>query len=318
MTFSNEDFAKLNITVLAGGVGAARFLSGLQAVMPPENISTVVNTGDDEIFFGLYVSPDIDIVTYTLAGMIHQRFGWGIENDTYNCLRALGRFGHPTWFNLGDRDLATHIHRTLRMREGYTLEQISDEIRTALNVKIKIIPMTNQRVRTVIDNGKELLSFQEYFVQRRAKDPVQQINYEGIEEAVPAPGAFKALETADAVIIAPSNPFVSIGTILAVPGFRETLVNMKTPVAAISPIIGGKAVKGPAAGMMANLGHEVSVKGVASLYRDIIDVMIVDKQDTHFLKDIEKLGIRTAAADTLMNTDNKKRDLARFVLETVG
>ncbi len=312
------------LTVLAGGVGAARFLEGLVQVVPPETITAVVNTGDDAEFYGLYVSPDIDIVTYTLAGMVHPEQGWGLAGDTFNCLTALDALGHPVWFNLGDKDFATHIHRTLRMREGRTLAEVTDEIRTALDVKIKIIPMTNEPVRTIIDNGEELLSFQEYFVKRRAQDAVQKIVLEGIEHAVPAPGVLEAIESSDAVIIAPSNPFVSIGTILSVPGIRKAVTvkagkssSRKGVVLAISPIVGGETIKGPAADMMKSLGHDVSSVGIARLYRDIVNIFVIDEQDADCKERIKELGMTAGVTDTVMGSLQKKKSLAEFVLQRV-
>lgn len=309
------------LTVLAGGVGAARFLEGLVQVVPPETITAVVNTGDDAEFYGLYVSPDLDIVTYTLAGLVHPKQGWGLAGDTFNCLSALGSLGNPVWFNVGDKDFATHIHRTLRMREGRTLAEVTDEIRTALGVKIKIIPMTNEPVRTIIDNGVELLPFQEYFVKRRAQDTVRKIVLEGTERAAPAPGVLEAIETCDAVIIAPSNPFVSIGTIFSVPGIRQAVIVKagksfpdKEPVLAISPVVGGEAIKGPAADMMESLGHDVSSVGVARLYRDLVNIFVIDDKDADCKERIEELGMTVAVTETVMDSLQKKKSLAEFVL----
>jgi len=307
--------SETKITVLAGGVGAARFLSGLVHVQNPETIIAIVNTADDLTWCGLYISPDIDTVTYTLAGMVHPKRGWGVENDSFHCLKMLGRLGHSTWFNLGDRDLGIHIHRTFRLKQGWTLDQVTDEIRTALNVRTIILPMTNHRVSTKINTGVEVLPFQEYFVKRNAKDGVKEILFDGIEDASPAPQVIEAIETAEYVIIAPSNPFVSIGPILSVPGVRSTLFHTNARVAAISPIVGGAAVKGPAARMMGDLHHEVSALGISRIYRELLDVMIIDEQDAHLKNEIEKLGIRVVVCDTIMSSLQKKLDLSNTVLK---
>jgi LPPG:FO 2-phospho-L-lactate transferase len=308
---------KKKLTVLAGGVGAARFLSGLLHVTPPETVTAVVNTGDDLTLYGLYISPDIDIITYTLAGMVDPEQGWGVADDTFHCLSMLDCYGHATWFNLGDRDLGTHIHRTLRMQQGWQLDQVTEEIRVALNVKIKIIPMTNHPVMTKIDTGTEVLPFQEYFVKRSARDRVEEIIFEGIEDASPAPQVLESLEAADAVIVAPSNPFVSIGTILSVPGVRNAVLSTDAPVVGISPIVGGAAVKGPAARMMDDLGHEVSALGVARIYRDFLDVMIIDEQDRMLKNKVEGLGIRAVVTDTIMSSLQKKISLSHTVLKAL-
>jgi len=305
------------ITVLAGGVGAARFLSGLVHVRAPETVTAIVNTADDLTWCGLYISPDIDTVTYTLAGLVHPEREWGVANDSFHCLKMLGRLGHSTWFNLGDRDLGLHIHRTFRLKQGWTLDQVTDEIRIALNVKTKILPMTNRRVSTMIDTGVEVLPFQEYFVKRNAKDRVKEIFFDGIDDASPAPQVIQAIETAEHVIIAPSNPFVSIGPILSVQGVMNSLCHTHARVTAISPIVGGAAVKGPAARMMSDLHHEVSALGVSRIYQELLDIMIIDEQDKHLKNEIEKLGIRVVVCDTIMSSLQKKIDLSNIVLRAL-
>jgi len=305
------------ITVLAGGVGAARFLSGLVHVRAPETVTAIVNTADDLTWCGLYISPDIDTVTYTLAGLVHPEREWGVANDSFHCLKMLGRLGHSTWFNLGDRDLGLHIHRTFRLKQGWTLDQVTDEIRIALNVKTKILPMTNRRVSTMIDTGVEVLPFQEYFVKRNAKDRVKEIFFDGIDDASPAPQVIQAIETAEHVIIAPSNPFVSIGPILSVQGVMNSLCYTHARVTAISPIVGGAAVKGPAARMMSDLHHEVSALGVSRIYQELLDIMIIDEQDKHLKNEIEKLGIRVVVCDTIMSSLQKKIDLSNIVLRAL-
>jgi len=302
------------LVVLAGGVGAARFLGGLVRVAPPETVTAVVNTGDDIELHGLTVCPDLDIIVYTLAGIVDADRAWGIGGDTWNGLSMLEKLGHDTWFRLGDRDLAVHIHRTERLRQGHTLEQVTEEIRTALGVPIRVVPMTNAPVRTHIETDDGVLPFQEYFVQRGARDTVRRVIFRGIEQAAPAPSALEAIRSARAVLIAPSNPFVSIGPILSLPGMRDAVARTRAPVAAVSPIIAGSAVKGPAARMLESLGHDVSVLGVARLYRDLVDVMVMDRQDRALQPGVEELGMRAVVADTLLATPEKKRRLAKTVL----
>ena len=306
---------KKKITVLAGGVGAARFLEGLMQVIPPETVSVIVNTGDDEEFFGLYVCPDIDIITYTLAGLVNKEHGWGISGDTFACLSMLAQLGHPTWFNLGDRDVGVHIHRTYRKQQGWELDKITGEIAQQLGVTANITPMTNNRVCTKIRTGKDILPFQKYFVERRAQDPVNEILFNNIEESLPAPGVIESILSAEVVILAPSNPYVSIGPILAVPGIRDAMQSTDAPVVAISPIVQGAAIKGPAARMMKTLGDEVSSLGVARLYRDFLDLMIIDVQDAELKGVIENSGIRTLVTDTIMSSLQKKEQLATTILD---
>jgi LPPG:FO 2-phospho-L-lactate transferase len=308
---------KTEFTVLAGGVGAARFLSGLVNVIPPETVTVIVNTADDLTLYGLYISPDIDIIMYTLAGIVSPERGWGVANDSFHCLSMLDTLGNSTWFNLGDKDLGTHIHRTLRLQQGWTLDQITEEIKTALNVKTKILPMTNHRVMTKINTGTEILPFQEYFVKRNAQDRVKEIIFEGIEDASPAPTAIESIETAKSVIIAPSNPFVSIGPILSVQGVRNAIRSTDAIVAAISPIVGGTAIKGPAAQMMDDLHHEVSALGIARIYQDLLDVMIIDEQDKNLKHEIEELGIRSVVTDTIMCSSKKKISLSNAILKAL-
>jgi len=308
---------KMEFTVLAGGVGAARFLSGLVHVTPPETITVIVNTADDLTSYGLFISPDIDIITYTLAGIVNSERGWGVADDSFHCLSMLDTLGHSTWFNLGDKDLGTHIHRTFRLQQGWTLDQITEEIRIALNVKSKVIPMTNQRVMTKINTSTEILPFQEYFVKRNAQDKVKEIFFDGIEDACPAPGVIESIEAAKTVIIAPSNPFVSIGPILSVQGVRNAIHRTEATVVSISPIVGGAAIKGPAARMMGDLHHEVSALGVARIYKDLLDVMIIDEQDTNLKDAIEELGIKAVVTDTIMSSLQKKINLSNTVLKAL-
>lgn len=307
----------LKVTALAGGIGASKLLLGLATVMPPEDITIIVNTGDDIELFGLRISPDIDTVTYTLAGVINEDTGWGLKGDTFECLRWLSRYDDASWFNLGDRDLATHIFRTNQLRSGRSLSEVTDGVRRSLGVRSNILPMTDAYTptRVVTDEGE--MHFQEYFVRRRCEPRVRAIRFANIESAEPAPGIVSAILETDAVIICPSNPFISIGPILAVPGVREALRETQATVVAITPIIGGKALKGPAADMLRDLGHEVSATAVAELYHDLLDVFVLDKVDAEKRSDLQSLGMRVLYTDTVMNTLDDKRQLARWVLETL-
>ncbi|MHA1583502.1 MAG: 2-phospho-L-lactate transferase [Candidatus Baldrarchaeia archaeon] len=299
------------ITTLAGGVGAARFLQGLVHVVPPEEIVTIVNTGDDIEFYGLHISPDVDIVTYTLAGIVDEKKGWGMRGDTFNCLDMLRKYGYETWFMLGDKDLATHIHRTLLLKSGLKLSEVTEKIRKALGVKVKIIPMTNDKVQTKIVTSVGEMHFQEYLVKRKAQDPVLDVKFEGIERAEPAPGVIEAILNADGIIICPSNPIVSIGPILSIKGVKETLKKTKAKIVAISPIVGGTPVKGPADKLMRGLGIEVSALGVAKIYRNFLDVLIIDNVDRDLKPKIEEIGIKVHVTDTIMRTLESKIKLAK-------
>ncbi|HEY0753585.1 MAG TPA: 2-phospho-L-lactate transferase [Ktedonobacteraceae bacterium] len=306
------------IVVLAGGVGAARFLQGVVQVIPQEEITVVVNTGDDREFYGLHVSPDVDIVMYTLAGLVNEAQGWGIIDDTYHTMRQLTAYGHEDWFALGDRDLATHIHRTQLLRQGQTLSAITDDLRARLGLSLRILPMSDQLVQTHILTPDGLLHFEEYFVKRRCSDPVQDVQFVGASAAKPAPGVLDALKGAEAILIAPSNPIVSIGSILAVPGIHEVLHEASGMIVAVSPLVGGAPIKGPADKLMSGLHMEVSAVGVARYYRDFLDVMVIDQQDAHLLAAIEDLGIPALATDTIMRDAPTKAALARVVLEAAG
>ncbi len=306
------------IVALAGGVGAARFLDGLARVAGPERLCIIGNVGDDAEIHGLHIAPDLDTVMYTLAGLAHREHGWGIEGDTFRCLEALGRLGGETWFQLGDRDLATHLYRTERLRAGATLSQVTREIAAALGVRAAIVPATDQRVRTMVRTPAGELDFQTYFVRRRAGDAVRGLRYAGARQASAAPGVLEAIAQAAAVVLCPSNPFISIGPILAVPGVRQALRRARCPVVAISPIVGGKALKGPAARMMRSLGHPVSAFGVAQLYRDFVKVFVLDQVDARKAREIEGLGMRAVVTNTIMAGMREKRALARAVLAAAG
>src|SRR6266705_3120264 len=306
------------IVVLAGGVGAARFLQGLVQVVPQNDITVICNTGDDREFYGLHVSPDLDIITYTLAGVVDETHGWGIQLDTYYTMPQLTYYGNEDWFMLGDRDLATHIHRTNLLRHGKTLSEVTEDLRNHFGLAMRILPMTDQPVATHIQTPVGLLHFQEYMVKRRCSDEVQDVVFVGANESRPAPGVLDAIEKAEAILIAPSNPIVSIGSILAVPGIHDALHEASGMVVAVSPIIAGAPIKGPADKLMGGLGIEVSAVGVARCYRDFLDVMVIDEQDAHLAAAIEDLGIPTVVTNTIMRDDAAKTTLARGVLEATG
>ena len=306
------------IVVLAGGVGAARFLQGVVQIVPQEQITVIVNTGDDRDFYGLHVSPDSDIVMYTLAGIVDETHGWGIRDDTYNTMPQLTKYGEEDWFMLGDRDLATHIHRTHLLRGGKTLSEVTDNIRVQLGLDLRVLPMSDQPITTHIQTPAGLLHFQEYMVKRRTADEVQDVVFVGAKEAKPAPGVLDTLREADAILLAPSNPIVSIGSILSVPGIHDVLHEAKGMVVAVSPIIGGAPIKGPADKLMSGLGLDVSAVGVARRYRDFLDVMVIDEQDKSLATAIEDLGIPTVVTDTIMRDGATKKALAQTVLQAAG
>ena len=306
------------IAVLAGGVGAAKFLRGLIDVIDPASITVIGNTADDEEFLGLHVSPDLDTVVYTLSDVVDPETGWGIANDTYTALEQATQLGQETWFKLGDKDLATHLLRTKLLRSGRTLSQATQAVADAFGVRCRLLPMSDDRVRTIVTTVDGDISFQEYFVRRRQKDEVKAIRFEGSEQAQPAPGVLEALQSADGIIIAPSNPLVSIGPILAVPGIRQALVDTDAKVAAVSPIIGGRALKGPAARMLESLGHESSATGVAKLYADVLDVLVIDEEDRALASDVEALGITPIVTNTIMRDAASRRALAEVTLESIS
>ena len=304
--------------MLAGGVGAAKFIRGLVRIIPPECLTVVVNTGDDETFFGLHVSPDVDTVMYTLAGEVHPGQGWGLRDESFRVLEALARFYGKPWFGLGDRDLATHLYRTDRLRAGAKLSDITTDIAERFGVKSRILPMSDNRVRTFVKiRGRDAMPFQEYFVKCRARGFVEKIELRGIEDARPLPSVLDAIRHSTAVILAPSNPFVSLGPIFGLRGVRDALVSARDRVVAISPIVGGKTIKGPADKMLRGLGLEVSALGIARLYKDIVGIFVLDKVDREYLEPIRELGMRAVAADTIMTTPAKSARLARIVLDAL-
>ncbi len=306
------------IVALAGGVGAARFLDGLVRLVPPGALYIICNTGDDAEIHGLHVSPDIDTVLYALAGLSDPRRGWGLRGDTFHCLERLGRLGAETWFQLGDRDLATHLYRTERLHQGATLSVVTRDLAAAMGVQATVIPMSDHPLRTRILTLRGGLEFQEWFVKRRCRDRVLRVRFEGGESAKPAPGVIEAIGGASAIILCPSNPIISIGPILKVPGIREALRRASAPIAAISPIVAGRALKGPAARMMKSMGLQASARQVALLYRDFLDTFILDRADERQARSIEALGMRVVVADTIMTSLARKKELARVALNAMG
>jgi LPPG:FO 2-phospho-L-lactate transferase len=302
------------ITALAGGVGASKLLLGLYDVMDPHSLTAIVNTGDDITLHGLKISPDLDIVTYTLAGVIDPAKGWGFRGETFHTLKRLAIFGRVNWFNLGDRDLATHIHRTAMLAEGQSLSDAAESIRTALGVKSRILPMSNGPVPTIIETDEGTLHFQEYLVKRRAEPIVRAIRFAGIDAAEPAPGVLEAIRDAEKILVCPSNPLISIGPILAVPGIREALRARKNNVIAVCPIVGGKSLKGPSDKMLAQLGYESSAQSVAKLYSDFTGTLVIDSVDGSQAEAIRALGMRVVVLPTVMKTRAQKRKLARSLL----
>jgi LPPG:FO 2-phospho-L-lactate transferase len=305
---------KLKITALAGGVGASKLLLGLYEEMGPSLLTIIVNTGDDIVLHGLKISPDLDIVTYTLAGVVDPKKGWGFRAEAFHALRHLAAYGRPNWFNLGDRDLATHIHRTAMLAEGKTLSQAADSIRIALGVKSRILPMSDSPVPTIIDSSEGPLHFQEYLVKRRTEPIVEGIHFEGVESAEPAPGVLEAIREADRIIVCPSNPLISIGPILAVPQVRDQLRASKQKVVAVCPIVGGKSLKGPSDKMLAQLGHDPTALGVARLYADFTGTFVIDPADKSQSAAISALGMKPAVLPTVMKTLPQKHKLAHALL----
>ena len=300
---------------LAGGVGGAKLAAGLQSVLPAGDLSVVVNTADDFDLWGLHICPDLDTVMYTLAGMANPETGWGIVGVSFESLNMLGLYGEDTWFKLGDRDLATHMLRTKRLRSGGTLTGVTATLSGALGVESAVLPMTDDPVSTILQTPEGRLEFQEYFVRRRQRDEVLAVELRGIEDARPSAEVLAAISGADAIVFCPSNPVVSVGPILAVPGMREVLVSSRVPKVAVSPIVGGRALKGPADKMLLSLGHEVSATGVAAMYSGLVDGMVVDSVDEDERAGIEDIGMRVLVTDAVMRDARDRARLARETLE---
>ena len=302
------------VLALAGGVGGAKLALGLSRILPPGQLVICVNTGDDDCFYGLHVSPDLDTVMYTLAGLADPQSGWGLEGDTFSALDMLNRYGADTWFNLGDRDLATHIQRTQLLRQGATLSEVTTNLCRRLGIVHDVVPMSDDPVRTVLNTDIGELAMQRYFVEHRAEPQINRVRYVGAKSARASPGLEVALDQASLIVFCPSNPFLSLGPILAVSGVRERLENASALRLAVSPIIGGAAVRGPAAKIMSEFGHEVSCVGVAGQYLGLCDLFVIDNVDAHLSPAIQRLGIKPAAASIMMNSDEDKVALAKSVL----
>jgi LPPG:FO 2-phospho-L-lactate transferase len=306
------------VVALAGGVGGAKLALGLQLVVAPGDLSVVVNTGDDQEFHGLLVCPDHDTVLYTLAGLADRERGWGLAGETWAAADQLARLGEPTWFAIGDRDLALHVHRTRRARDGERLTLIALDVAARLGVASRILPMADEQVRTRVRTPDGWLPFQDWFVRLGNEPAVLEVAIEGAERARMTPEVEGALAAADAIVICPSNPLVSIAPILAVPGIRDAIGDARrrgTRVAAVSPIVGGRALRGPADRMLAALGEEVSALGVARRYVGLADAFVIDLADAALAPDVERLGMRAVVAESVMTDDVSRAALARAVLE---
>jgi LPPG:FO 2-phospho-L-lactate transferase len=322
------------IAALAGGVGAARLLGGLVRIVPPGDVTVVVNTGDDTVLHGLHVCPDLDTVTYSLAGVVNPETGWGLAGETWAAMEALERYGGETWFRLGDRDLATHLYRTQRLREGASLSTVASEVAASWGVGPRLLPMSDDPVRTHVTLADDAVAgpggrpedtagpggrpteveFQDYFVRLRHSVEVRAVRFEGAESARPAPGVVEAIETATTVVVCPSNPIVSIGPILAVPGVEEAITRRRAATVAVSPIVAGAAIKGPADRLLAELGHEASVVGVARLYAPLAATLVVDEADAGLADRVEAEGLRCVIAPTVMSSPEVAGALAKVVL----
>ena len=301
------------VVALAGGIGGAKLALGLSRILSPEELTIVVNTGDDEEFYGLHVSPDVDTVMYTLAGVANPETGWGLQGDTFQALGMLGMYGAPTWFNLGDRDLATHLRRSELLAKGHTLTEVTELLCSSLGVHHPVVPMTDHRVRTMVSTAEGELPFQVYFVERRCEPVVESIRFDGAESASPSPAFDAALGRAASLVVCPSNPFVSIAPILALPDVRRRIKRFHGPRIAVSPIVGSRAIQGPAAKMLNELGREVSCVSVAEQYSDLCDIFIIDEVDQSLSDEVEALGMAVRVTGTVMTTEEEKVSLARYI-----
>ena len=310
------------IAVVAGGVGAARFLAGLLQVVDPTEVTAIVNVGDDTVLHGLHISPDIDTVTYTLAGEINPETGWGLRGESWQAMDTVRRYGGDAWFQLGDRDLGTHLHRTGRLAAGIPLSAITADIAAAWGLGLRVLPATDDPLRTMVTvrdaDAEREVTFQEYFVRRQHDVPVTAVRFAGADAARPGPGVLDALASADAIVIAPSNPLVSIGPVLAVPGVRDAIAARREHTVAVSPIVAGAALKGPADRMLRELGHDASVVGVAELYADLACALVIDEADAALAASVEATGMRAVVAPTVMSTASVAAALATTTLAAVG
>jgi LPPG:FO 2-phospho-L-lactate transferase len=308
----------MKLVALAGGTGAAKFLRGLCRVIDPADLTIVGNTGDDVELWGLYISPDLDTVGYTLGGLIDETKGWGVKGDTFQCRTAMAALGNDTYFALGDQDLAVHIYRTEQLRGGKSLSEVTESLRNKWSVACRLLPMSDDRVATRIKTPGGWLAFQEYFVRERCKPEVLDVAYDGAERSHPGPGVIEAILAADAVIICPSNPVSSIGPILAVPGIREALDETRAKVSAISPIVGGGAVSGPAGDMMRAKGFEISPLGVAAAYTGFLDQLVIDYADEISCEALRARGVAPVVTESIMGTREREVALARAAIERLG
>jgi len=305
------------ITVLTGGTGGAKVVDGLRHAVAPEEITVIVNTGDDFEWWGLRISPDLDSITYVLGNLLSKERGWGVQDDTFLCLEMMKKMGRPAWFQVGDRDLAVHLLRTQLLKEGRTLSEATSEIIRGLGVRERILPMSDSQVETRVQTAEGEIGFQEYFVKRRYQDAVSSIRFVGAENALPGPAVIDSILSATAVLLAPSNPVTSIGPILSVPGIREALRQTSDPVAAISPIVGGAAVSGPAGALMMADGLPASIAGVAKVYEEFLDVLIADTRDEQAAKVLEQSGLQVCCTNTIMKTSDDRIALAQTALHMV-
>jgi LPPG:FO 2-phospho-L-lactate transferase len=302
------------IVVLSGGTGGAKLVQGLTHVVPHENLTIIVNTGDDIAWWGLHVSPDVDSILYALADTLSVERGWGVEDDSFRCLERMARLGQPTWFSLGDLDLATHLARTNLLRAGESLSSVTAELARRMDIRSRVLPMSDDRIATLVETPHGTLNFQEYFVRERHQVEVRSIRFDGAEHARPAPGVLESIAAAEAIILAPSNPVTSVGPILAVPGIREALRNTSAPIIAVSPIIGGDAVSGPAGLLMRRKGWPSTIAGIAQAYEDFLDVLIVDLADHADADHLREGDLHVLCANTVMKSMQDKQDLARFTV----
>jgi LPPG:FO 2-phospho-L-lactate transferase len=314
----NQETVRKNVVALAGGVGGAKLAHGLAQIAPPENLTIIVNTADDFEHLSLHISPDLDTVMYTLAGLANPKTGWGLTGESWATMAGLARYNGPTWFQLGDRDLATHLLRTMWLRQGYPLTWVTAELCRRLGVRPTVLPMADEPVRTMVQTAAGELAFQEYFVEKQWQPVVQSIRFAGLEAAQPSKEVVSAIRTADVIVLCPSNPLVSIDPILALPSMRRILTAGRAPKIAVSPIVGGQALKGPAAKLMAELGLEVSAAGVARYLREVLTGFVLDTVDAGQQAAIEALGLKALVTGTVMLNNEDRAQLAREVLQFAG
>jgi len=306
----------MKVVVFTGGTGGTKLVQGLQRIVAPEELTVVVNTGDDIEWWGLHVSPDIDSVLYGLSGLLSVDRGWGVNDDSFRCLERMKQLGEAAWFSLGDLDLATHLTRTSLLREGHTLTEATAELARRMKIGARVLPMSDDRISTMLETSKGRLSFQEYFVRERHSVEVSRVEFVGAEQSQPAPGMVEAIAWAEVIVFAPSNPVTSIGPILAVPGIREALRRADAPVIAVSPIIGDAAVSGPAAALMRMQGWPSNIVGIGRAYEDFLDVLVVDAADSQSGQSLSSEKLCVICANTLMRSMDDKVNLAKVILDS--